>query len=608
MSGDTTRTRTTPAQKVLLLIFGVLLLAGAEGILRLAGIGGATTLFVKERDRAGRAVYITNDALNRRLFFPVTSDETNFPRPRIPFARFPVEKDPDTFRFFVVGASSSVAMPYAPNVAFASYLKEMISGGLPGRKVEMINASMTAVSSYQVGRWVSEILGRYDPDLLVVYTGHNEFYGVLGAGSAMSVGTNRLFTRLFQNLQDRAFYSLVAGLLENVRRPASDGPKAQPLESLTKNREIRVDGELHRAVERNFSANLDEMIRRAAKKKVPLLVCTPVSNRAACAPMGPVHRVGFPEEEHNRYDRLVRSGDARARLGEWPKAERDYLEALAMDSTEAGLLYRLGIVYKGWERYDEARRFFDRALLHDGVRLRASDRIVDVVREAVARRAPENDVRLVDVIRRFESESPGGLVGAELILEHIHMNGWGHYLAASEAYETLLESRLVDRLGPAGRLTFEEASRRVGYTELDRAYASSFMQIMLRRWPFEGTFRDEDRIRYMEAEMNDARGRLSPIEREVFDTHPAGSTVLHLYHRLGRALLDAGEYELAAERFRLTIGMLPLLPEPYYLFARSLAGAGKTVEAQEALEEAVRLDPELRTAAGKDPLLAPLMD
>jgi len=607
MSGDTNRVRTTPAQKVILLLFGVLLLAGAEGVLRLAGVGGATTLFVKEKDRTGRAVYVTNNALNRRLFFPVTSDEGNFPRPQIPLARFPVKKDPDTFRFFVVGASSSVAMPYAPNVAFASHLKEMVAAGLPGRKVEMINASMTAVSSYQVGRWVSEILGRYDPDLLVVYTGHNEFYGVLGAGSAMSVGTNRVFTRFFQHLQDRAFYSLIAGLLEKTWRPSPDGPKAQPLESLTKNREIRIDSELHRTVERNFRANLDEMIRRASKKSVPMLVCTPVSNRAACAPMGPVHRFDFPEEERSRYDRLVRSGDARARLGEWPKAEREYLEALAVDSTEAGLLYRLGVVYEGWERYDEAHRFFDRALLRDGVRLRASDRIVDVVRDAVRRGAEESDVRLVDVIRRFESESTGGLVGSGLILEHIHMNGRGHYLAASEAYETLLENRLIDRLGPAGRLTFEEASRRVGYAELDRAYASSFMQIMLRRWPFKGTFRDEDLIRYMEEEMNDARSKLSPIEREVFDTHPVGSTVLHLYHRVGQALIDAGEYELAAKRFRLITGMLPLLPEPYYLLALSLAGYGETEEAREMLEEAVRLNPELGAAALKETLLAPLL-
>ncbi|MFH1277274.1 MAG: tetratricopeptide repeat protein [Candidatus Eisenbacteria bacterium] len=605
MSTTAPRVKTTLYQKAFLLLFGFLLVIALEGVLRIAGVGGPTGLYVKTKDGRGREVYVTNQALNRRLFFPVTGDKTNFPRPQMPYSRFSVKKDPGTFRFFTAGASSSVAMPYGPNAAFTNFLREMIAAGMPGAKVEGINASMTAVSSYQVGRWVGEILDRYDPDLVLVYTGHNEFYGVLGAGSAMSVGPNRTVTRIFQSVQETAIYALLAGAIEKVKRPREGAPRAQPLESLTRDRQIRVDGPMHRATEAAFRENLEEMASKAERKRVPIVFCAPVSNRAACGPMGPMHREDFPEESLPSWDRTIQTGDSYLRLGELDEARTEYLRAAKEDSTHAGLLFRLGLLEANRGEWGAARRYLDEAVLHDGVRLRASDRIVDVVRRVAEAHRSGGYVHLADLIRRFEDESPGGLVGSNLILEHIHMNGRGHYLAASEIYETLLRSGRFPGMGEGGRLSYEEACRRTGYGPLDDAFAASFMAVMLRRWPFEGTFGNEAEIRFMEARVREAREKMDPVEREAFDGHPVGATVLQLYHRVGKAWLEAGEYEKAAVRFRLLAEMLPVVPQAWIDLARSLAGAGREEEARGALGEAVHLgaDP---AATAADPLLAPL--
>lgn len=607
MNTPDARAKTTFLQKALLILFGFVLVFALEGALRLAGVGGPTSIYVMGKDSSGRDVYVTNQALNRRLFFPVTGDETNFPRPQMPYTRFPVKKEPGTFRFFTVGASSSVAMPYGPNAAFTSFLREMIAAGMAGTKVEGINASMTAVSSYQVGRWVSEILDRYDPDLVVVYTGHNEFYGVLGAGSAMSVGSNRTLTRVFQKIQETALYALVAEAIEKAKRPTAGTPRAQPLESLTRNRQIRVDGPVHRATEEAFRKNLEGMASKAERKRVPIVFCTPVSNRAACAPMGPMHREGFPEESAAAWERAVQTGDSYLRLGEWEDGRAEYLGAARMDSTHAGVLYRLGLLEASRGEWGAARRYLDEAVLHDGVRLRASNRIVDVVRKTAEAHREKGGVALADVIRRFEEESPGGLVGSDLILEHIHMNGRGHYLAATEIYETLRGSGLFPGMGESGNLPYEEACRLVGYGPLDDAFAAAFTAVMLRRWPFDGTFRNEARIRFMENRMEEAREAMDAVEREAFDAHPVGASILQLYHRVGRGYLDAGEYGKAAVRFRLLTEMLPIVPEPWLDLARSLAGAGRTDEAREAIREALSLGaaPEIISS---DPLLAPLSD
>jgi tetratricopeptide (TPR) repeat protein len=582
---------TTFAQKLLLILFGVGIVFLAEGVLRLAGVGGRNSLYVKDTDSRGRRVYVANEGLNRRLFFPVTGERSNFPRPQLPYAVFPVEKEPDTFRVFVVGASSVAAMPYAPNASFASFLREALAEAMPGRRVEGINTSMTAVSSYQIADWVDEILDRYDPDVVVVYTGHNEFYGVLGAGSSMSVGSNRTVARLFLHVQKTSFYSLVAGFIEKARRPTDKARMAQPFESLTRDRAIRPEGECHRSVERNFRANLEEMARRAERAGVPIVFCAPASNRASCAPLGPVHREDLSGDEESRWNRLVQTGDSYARLEERESALREYLAAITIDSTHAALLYRLGLLHRDMEKYPEAVQFLDRALLYDGVRLRASDRIVDVVRATARAHEPKGIVHLADIVRRFADESPGGLTGSNLILEHVHMNGRGHYLAAEEILETFLRARVFPNLDPERRLPFDEACRRVGFSAIDEAYAASFMEFMLDRWPFKDTYRNEEQMRFMIERFREERAKLDPIAREVLDTHPRGSTALHLRHRLGAAYLEAGEYDKAADQFGPLAEMLPFLFDVQTLLARARIGAGRFEDAESAAREAVDLNP-----------------
>jgi tetratricopeptide (TPR) repeat protein len=454
----------------------------------------------------------------------------------------------------------------------------------------------------------------------------------------MSVGQSRTVARLFLRLQKTALYSLVAGLVEKVRRPSADNPTAQPLESLTRDREIRLESEMHDRTLETFRENLDEMVRSCVKAGVPIVLCTPACNRASCSPLGPIHASGFGGADETAWERHVQTGDARERLEEHEKAKAEYEAALAIDSTHAALLYRLGLLQRKMGNAEEARRFFDRALLRDGVRLRASGPFVDVVRETVRARAASGLVRLADVVRRFQAESPDSLVGSNLILEHVHLNGRAHYLAADEILETLLEAGWLPEYDRSRRLSFDEARRRTGFSALDEAYASSFTEIMLQRWPFKGTFRNEDQIRFMRERLRAEQEKLDPVERAVFDAQPPGTTALHLHHKVGIAYLDAGSFERAAGEFRVLVELLPFLPEVQMLYARALIGSGSYAEAEQAAREAVHLAPNdaearallaaalsamgrrveaaraLGDAAGKgharkpDPLLDPLLD
>jgi tetratricopeptide (TPR) repeat protein len=344
------------------------------------------------------------------------------------------------------------------------------------------------------------------------------------------------------------------------------------------------------------------MKNAARRKGVPILFCTPASNRADCAPLGPLHRPGFPESDLPRFERLLQSGASHAGLGDFEDAEREYLEALAMDSTHAGVLYRIGRLYLDEEGDQDGPPFLDQALLQDGVRLRASDRLLERIR-AVASDEEARAVYLADTAERLRAESAGGAVGSDLVLEHIHPNGRGHYLIASEIFR-ILKAEGVLGAGAGRELSFTEASERVVYGPLEQAYVAGFMGFMLRRWPFQGTFRNENRIRWMEGEVRRARAEMDPVEGTIFDTRDEGETILHLYHRLGARYLELGEYEKAVRRLSTLVKVVPREPEAQLLLGRALLASGREEEARFALGEALHLGLSRETIASVDPRLA----
>ena len=58
-------------------------------------------------------------------------------------------------------------------------LEERLQATFPGREIEVINTALTAVNSYTLLDQADEIAGQR-PDAVLIYTGHNEYYGALG--------------------------------------------------------------------------------------------------------------------------------------------------------------------------------------------------------------------------------------------------------------------------------------------------------------------------------------------------------------------------------------------------------------------------------------------
>lgn len=90
-------------------------------------------------------------------------------RPGSNRASFPARKEKGALRVFVAGGST--AGGYRDLGALGWGLER----ALPGRKIEAINVGMSGYDSARV-QLVLEEVARYEPDVVVVFPGHNDFY------------------------------------------------------------------------------------------------------------------------------------------------------------------------------------------------------------------------------------------------------------------------------------------------------------------------------------------------------------------------------------------------------------------------------------------------
>src|SRR5688500_20130638 len=127
---------------------------------------------------------VANRGVARRWFVR----ERTPPAPMMePFA---ARKPERAFRVFVLGESSTAGFPYPRNGTFSRALRDMLRDVMPADSVEVINLGIAATNSYALVDMAREVLAQ-SPDAVLIYAGHNEYYGSLGAASTENiVGTS----------------------------------------------------------------------------------------------------------------------------------------------------------------------------------------------------------------------------------------------------------------------------------------------------------------------------------------------------------------------------------------------------------------------------------
>ena len=142
-----------------------------EGLLQLCGVEPA---YVRDDAYAGFVSHIphfvsakSDDGTELLAVAPSKSRVLN----EITFAP---KKPASTFRIVCLGGSTTYGRPFFDKTSFAGWLREFLPAADPAQNWEVINAGATSYASYRVAGVMQE-LAQYQPDLFIIYTGHNEF-------------------------------------------------------------------------------------------------------------------------------------------------------------------------------------------------------------------------------------------------------------------------------------------------------------------------------------------------------------------------------------------------------------------------------------------------
>jgi lysophospholipase L1-like esterase len=552
-----------------------------EGGLRLVHYGGDDDL-VLLREEYGERYYQINRQVARRYF---SSGETNIPDAR--GEAFAYRKSPETFRIFCLGGSTTAGWPYQHNAGFPSQLQARLEQLFPQRNFEVINVGISAINSYAVLDFTRELL-RYEPDLFLIYMGHNEFYGALGVASTRGIGLSRTFIKAYMALERLRLVHLLRDGLSLLKRHPADGAGHETLmEHMVGDKTIALGSRKYHRAHMDFQANLGEILNRIARAKVPVLVSTLVSNIADQPPFESPFSPGF--DRVPAWRSLEQQGDAAFGRGEHAAALAFYQQAVALDSLPAGLIYKMGQAQRWLGDSLAARRLLEHARDLDALRFRASTEFNEVIR-AVCRGA---GVPVVETEEAFIKASPKGLVGHTLMLDHLHPGASGYLLMADAFCAAMARADLIVTAPqwPWQRdLPAEELLKLARITPLEEEIACQRIRTLTSRYPFR-----EQRIIQAVADPEYEKilqGAVQMLFRRRWSWNEA-------HYRVADWLAGKERFAEAEQEYRAVIRVIPGHYYPYLFLANMLSRQGKSAEEERVLLQAAALSPSLPFAFAK---------
>lgn len=448
-----------------LLFIPVLFIVIFEMLLVLFNFGDDYQLFVEDG-----AYFRLNENYARKYF-----SSQDIAIPQLIDQTFLKEKDPNTIRIVCLGGSTTAGYPFEININFPYFMRRYLEDHLPGYTYEVINLGISAVNSHTVLDMCPDV-AKMNPDFIIIYMGHNEFYGALGLASNEFLGSNRWLIKTILRLREYRSYQLwqraVEQLFALIGSQGTTEPDQTLMAAMIGSDQIEPDGPVFGMTMKNFKANLNEILQFWRKQGVPVIISDLVSNLKDQFPLGtPVATLN----DHLALEQLDQATTYYNR-GDWDTCMKLYSELLAGDSTNPLFHYYLADSYYQMESYDRAYEHFVLARDFDRMPFRAPS----AVNRIISRIAVEPLAHYVSVESHFRSLSPGGITDRSLFLEHVHPNARGYEELARVFLQKCL-SLINSRAVPIAEIHIP-----VDYTDLDVAIGEMKALNLLQQKPFDG--------------------------------------------------------------------------------------------------------------------------
>ncbi|MBN2350140.1 MAG: hypothetical protein JXJ22_14975 [Bacteroidales bacterium] len=476
-----------------------------ELVLRVINYGDNLNLFTEFLGEEYKEYKIVNPVIGKKYFkkLPNTAPRHDM---------FLEEKPSNGFRIFVMGSSTVYGFPYEENLLFSRILQERLQDCYPDKYIEVINTAITAINSYTLLDFIDEILDE-EPDAILLYAGHNEFYGAFGIGSIEKTIKSRALTFFHLDLLSFKFYQLLRNTINKINgiivgNKPEEFVKGTLMKVIVDNKEIPYKSEIYNEGIEIFKKNIDDLLNKAKKKNVKFFISELISNVRDLKPFCSVATSQYPSASEVFY-----TGKKNEQEGLFETAKENYYLAKDLDC----------------------------------VRFRASEEINVIIRKLAAK----YDARLVPMISYFEKASPNMLIGNNLLTEHVHPNMDGYFIMADAFFNELVKSKLIgEKLNPVYYKNSAYYKRNWGYTELDSLVGVHMVNSLRSYWPFRPLDESSDKT-YLDTYK--PTSYIDSLAFEVFKTtikiNEAHLTLAHLFKSKGDFYNAFREYHAAIKYY-----------------------------------------------------------
>ena len=417
--------------KILLFCIPFVFFIFLEFILRLFNLFEPVSLFINDK----KGLIQVNSNIGERYF-----DKNKVPVPNMYPQSFLAQKNKDTFRIFCLGGSTTGGFPYEMNIPFPQQLKFILENQISDIEFEMINLGLSAINSFSVLDWIPEILN-HDPDLIIIYMGHNEFYGAYGAGSAISFSNNGSLIRILLKIKKLHFVKMIEMFLTKKFVKKNKILNTTLMEQISNKKNIPVKSKIREIVKNNYENNLDIILKLITQENIPVIISNLTSNLKDQVPFG-----------------------GGGRLNQNTLSSIEY--------------YNKGLdLYKN-KKPDSSKVAFQLALDLDEIPFRAPSNINSII----SKKAIAHGINLLDMENIFEKKSKNLIPGDNLFSDHLHPNPKGYFLMGVSFYNKIVETGLFNNKN-LKKLDISELFP-LYVTSLDWEIGRQRLFRLKNRWPF----------------------------------------------------------------------------------------------------------------------------
>ena len=510
MSGTANSQNTTDQKKrntyfrIISILMPFLFLLLLELVLRIFSYGHNMHLFVRHPEKELKEYFSINPYAGEKYFsrFEATGGVNDL---------FLKQKPDNGFRIFVLGSSTMVGFPYEKNLMATRILHQRLQDAYPHKEIEMVNTAITAINSITLKDYVKDIV-KHEPDALLIYAGHNEYYGAFGVGSNETLSRNSTIQGLHFRLMHLRVYQLLRKAFSGIKNAFSnaveEGEKGSLMKRIVSDENIVKDGEKYLLGLEQFESNMTSILEAADKKNIPVFLSDLVSNVKDLIPFSSVS---------------------------------------SSSNDEATMAYNRAVVNFKAGLFDEAKTEFYNAKDLDPIRFRAPEKMNGIL----AGLADRFQCYYIPTKKFFMDESQNGLIGNSLLTEHVHPNIDGQFLLAESFFSTIAGSGLIDNEVDKRSLRSPEYYRNTwGYTILDSLSGEYKIRQLKSYWPFaplsnEISFRD----RYI------PKNRLDSLAFSTLFTLDARLEELHW--QLAEEYFRDGDYTRALPEYKALVNISP---------------------------------------------------